>query len=156
VRPLFFEFPADANLLGNDKQFMLGESLLFSPVLNQGATTVSAYFPAGRWYDFYTHEALTFSQGATQQLSAPLQKINIHYRGGTIVASQTPKYTTYETSMSDYTLTVALSQSGSAAGRLYLDDGISLNVDESASSLILFEAVSSASGGRLVTFLKKN
>ena len=36
VRPLFFEFPADANTYPIDWQFMLGSILLISPVLRVG------------------------------------------------------------------------------------------------------------------------
>ena len=36
VRPLFFEFPTDANTYPIDWQFMLGSGLLISPVLRVG------------------------------------------------------------------------------------------------------------------------
>lgn len=39
TRPLFFEFPSDPKTYGIDKQFMVGNGLLISPVLNQGSTT---------------------------------------------------------------------------------------------------------------------
>lgn len=46
TRPLFFEFPTDANVAGLDTQVMLGGALMVSPVIVQGATTKTAYFPA--------------------------------------------------------------------------------------------------------------
>ena len=153
IRPLFFEFPGDANLLSNDKQFFLWDSLLFSPVLTQGATSVTAYLPAGRWYDFYTHEPLGFPQGMSVLLPAPLEKIPIHIRGGKIVPTQTPAYTTYETSVSDYILLVALDGAGFASGKLYLDDGISLGVGATNSSIIDFAASTSNNVGKLVSQL---
>lgn len=55
ARALFFEFPADDNCLELDAQYLLGPSLLITPVLTQGATSVQGYFPpAAQWYDFYT------------------------------------------------------------------------------------------------------
>ncbi len=36
IRPLFFEFPQDENTYSIDWQFMLGTSLLISPVLRVG------------------------------------------------------------------------------------------------------------------------
>ena len=36
TRPLFFEFPDDQNTYAIDKQFMVGDGLLVSPVLTQG------------------------------------------------------------------------------------------------------------------------
>ena len=49
ARPLFFEFPTDAETYAIDRQFMWGSALLISPVLDQGAVTVSAYLPRGVW-----------------------------------------------------------------------------------------------------------
>ena len=46
-------FPGDESLYKVDTQFMLGGAVLISPVLTEGATTVVATFPAGRWYDNY-------------------------------------------------------------------------------------------------------
>ena len=36
TRPLFFEFPKDANTYSIDRQFMVGSALLISPVLEIG------------------------------------------------------------------------------------------------------------------------
>lgn len=35
------------------RQFMVGPSLLVSPVLEQGATSVHAYFPPGLWHSLW-------------------------------------------------------------------------------------------------------
>ena len=51
ARALWDEFPTDSNTWVIDRQFMWGSGLLISPVLDQGATTKSAYFPDARWYD---------------------------------------------------------------------------------------------------------
>ena len=32
---------------------MVGEDLLVAPVLEQGADSVEAYFPSGRWYSLW-------------------------------------------------------------------------------------------------------
>lgn len=42
-RPLFFEFATDSNTYAIDEQFMVGPALMVSPVLTEGATTVTAY-----------------------------------------------------------------------------------------------------------------
>jgi len=34
---------------------MIGDALLISPVLTEGATEVVAYLPNEIWYDYYTH-----------------------------------------------------------------------------------------------------
>ena len=35
------------------RQFMVGPHLLVSPVLQQGATSVRAYFPPGTWHSLW-------------------------------------------------------------------------------------------------------
>lgn len=49
-----FRFPEDRNTYSIDRQFLWGRSLLITPVLEPGASSVTAYFPRGVWYDFYT------------------------------------------------------------------------------------------------------
>ena len=51
MRPLWAEFPADANALLLDDQWMVGSALLVKPVTAQGASHVDAYLPSGRWYE---------------------------------------------------------------------------------------------------------
>ncbi|XP_078603226.1 sucrase-isomaltase, intestinal-like [Branchiostoma floridae x Branchiostoma japonicum] len=54
VRPLLHEFRTDRNAWTVDRQFLWGPALLISPVLEQGATSVTAYMPDARWFDYYT------------------------------------------------------------------------------------------------------
>jgi len=128
ARPLFFEFTDDPATASLDKQFLIGSGLLVTPVLTQGATTVSGYFPKALWYDWYTHSAETDGTAQTKTLSAPLTKIPLHIRGGTIIPTQEPALTTAASRKNPLGLLVALSASGTASGSLYIDDGESLNV----------------------------
>uniref|UniRef100_A0A8C5HSV2 Lysosomal alpha-glucosidase-like n=1 Tax=Gouania willdenowi TaxID=441366 RepID=A0A8C5HSV2_GOUWI len=87
ARPMMFEFPKDKNTYGIDKQFLWGKSLLVTPVLDPGARHVVGYFPEGVWYDFYTGDSVS-SKGEELQLDAPLDKINLHLREGSITPTQ--------------------------------------------------------------------
>ncbi|KAJ2783918.1 hypothetical protein H4R18_001401 [Coemansia javaensis] len=87
---------------------------------------VEPLFPRGRWYDWYTHEAVEGADAAIA-LDAPLEHVNVHIRAGRIVPAQHPGMTTAETRDSDYELIVAADERGAAAGRLYLDDGETLD-----------------------------
>lgn len=40
VRALFFEFPTEPELFGNDKQFLIGRDILVTPVLIPNVTSV--------------------------------------------------------------------------------------------------------------------
>jgi alpha-glucosidase (family GH31 glycosyl hydrolase) len=50
ARPLFFADPTDAAARRVSTQWMLGEALLVSPVMQSNATTVPAYFTDGSWW----------------------------------------------------------------------------------------------------------
>jgi hypothetical protein len=134
---------------------MLGGALLVSPVLTQGATSVSAYFPAGTWFDFFSGAPAGVTVPGWNTLQAPLSVIPVHQRGGYIVPLQVPNMTTTFTANNPLWLAVALDgSSGAAAGDLFLDDGESLRTYESgAYSWVAWSVVSAAGGaaGNLTT-----
>ncbi|XP_037474920.1 probable alpha-glucosidase Os06g0675700 [Triticum dicoccoides] len=124
ARPLFFSYPQDADTYGVDRQFLLGRGVLVSPVLEAGATTVDAYFPAGRWFSLHDHSpAITLQTGKRVTLPAPTDSANVHLAGGNILPLQQPGLTTSATRQSEFHLLVALAENGTARGELFLDDG---------------------------------
>ncbi|KAL2101097.1 hypothetical protein ACEWY4_002858 [Coilia grayii] len=140
ARPLFLEFPTDDNSRTIDRQFLWGSSLLISPVLEQGSVELSAYVPPGMWYSLHDGQPC-HSKGQYFTLSAPLDTINIHVRGGHILPQQEPALTTTAARSNPFSLTVALSNEGWASGELYWDDGDSLDTYERGDySHILFTA----------------
>ncbi|XP_014903912.1 lysosomal alpha-glucosidase [Poecilia latipinna] len=129
ARPVFMEFPADPLCQTTDQQFLWGSSLLISPVLEQGAVELSAYLPAGTWYQLENGQPF-HSNGQYVQLSAPLETINVHVREGHIIPQQEPALTTAASRENHFFLTVALSSGGWARGELFWDDGDSLRTFE--------------------------
>lgn len=128
-RPLIFEYPYVNNFVDHATQVLVGKDILLSPVLDQGATTVDAKFPAGVWYDWYTHEPLHVYQAAceTYTLDAPLTHIPVHIRGGAIIPLKQPEMLVEDTFSHPYILLIALDENGEASGRLYMDDGHSIH-----------------------------
>jgi len=59
LSPSHCRFPWDVATYGLDRQFLWGQSLLVTPVLEPGADSVLGYFPRGVWYDFYTVRSTT-------------------------------------------------------------------------------------------------
>jgi len=154
-RPLFFEFPQDTNTYTIDTQFMIGYSLMISPVVEEGAVTVVAYFPKAVWYDYWTLGPVHYEGNVT--LSAPIDHVNIHIRGGHIIPTQTPEYSVEDTSNTPFQLLVALNETGQSFGHLYWDDGESLNTTENGLYFhAFFEAVNDAQGGQLKSFISHN
>jgi alpha-D-xyloside xylohydrolase len=81
MRPLFFDFSADANCADVDDQFMFGSDLLVAPVLYQGATSRSVYLPSGaKWTDAWSDRE--FKGGQSIQAEAPLERVPLYVRNG--------------------------------------------------------------------------
>jgi len=130
-RPLFVEFPQDDPEITAyiDGQFMVGPSLLCSPVLSEGETSVNAYFPGtDGWFDYYTGQMVTKGR-ESKRLSAPWNYMPLHVRGGSVIVKNSPALTSAETRKKPLTLLVAINPSG-ARGNLFLDDGETLNTVE--------------------------
>ncbi|XP_066470910.1 lysosomal alpha-glucosidase isoform X2 [Tiliqua scincoides] len=69
ARPLYLEFPEDPNTWTVDRQFMWGEGLLITPVLESGKMKVSGYFPSGTWYNLVDEPALTTTESCKKGMS---------------------------------------------------------------------------------------
>ncbi|NWI99491.1 MGA protein, partial [Crypturellus undulatus] len=126
IRPVLHEFVEDRTTWEIYEQFLWGPALLISPVLQPNAVTVNAYLPNARWYDYHTDELSTI-RGQFTTLSAPLEHINLHIRGGYILARQTPANTTFYSRQNPMGLTVALNDTQLAQGQLYWDDGVRIS-----------------------------
>ena len=85
MRPLVLDFPDDASALDQSYEFMFGPSLLVSPVLAAGVEQWPVYLPKtpGGWFDFWSGE--NFPGGRTVSAAAPLERIPLHVRAGSIL-----------------------------------------------------------------------
>lgn len=144
MRALAWEFPNEPWLADADRQFMLGDAILVTPVLEEGATSVDGVFPGvgsgTTWYDWYNQTRVAgVEAGQNVTIEAPLGHIPLYLRGGSVVPMHEPGLTTAAVRASPWSLLVALGAEGEASGGLYLDDGES--VDPEATSWV---SVSSA------------
>jgi alpha-D-xyloside xylohydrolase len=86
MRGLVMDFRNDAAVLNIGNQFMFGPAFMVSPVTAAGLTSRPVYLPAGRWYDFWTGDTATGGgTGRSVLASAPLNRIPLYMRAGTIV-----------------------------------------------------------------------
>lgn len=87
IRPLFHEYPTDANTLDLFLQFLVGSNVMIVPVTDDGARQVEAYFPSSDWFNYYTGGQSLYSK-RWSSVSAPLDTIPIFLRGGSIIPTQ--------------------------------------------------------------------
>jgi alpha-D-xyloside xylohydrolase len=85
MRPLVMDFRNDNEALKQDYEFMFGPSLLVSPVLQPDVNQWPVYAPStpGGWYDWWTERKV--SGGMTTRMDAPLGKIPVLVKAGSII-----------------------------------------------------------------------
>jgi alpha-glucosidase (family GH31 glycosyl hydrolase) len=169
VRPLFFAFPEDRQTWNINHQFMIGEAILVSPVLTENTTSVHAYFPRGVWHDLFGVTQPVQAGWAT--LSTPMDAVNVHIRGGTIVPLQEFAMTTTEARHTPFTLMVAFERAPKAAatvtcdadfenavGHLFVDDDshIEMKLAAGQASFVRFEAMRNGSLYTLKSFVNES
>jgi len=139
VRPLYHEFRTDIEAKKVDKQFLWGPALLISPVLAENQVKLTAYVPNATWYDFYTEKMVPEESIGYTTLDAPLDKINLHIRGGYVLPTQKEELNTRLSRKNPFSLLVALDEKGEAMGSMFWDDGESINtVEEGKYNLLGF------------------
>ncbi|WCJ24534.1 Alpha-glucosidase [Euphorbia peplus] len=126
ARPLFFSFPNYTKCYGVSTQFLLGSSLMISPVLKQGKSNVKALFPPGSWYSIFDMtQTVTSKGGQYVTLDAPLHVVNVHLYQNTILPMQQGGLLSKEARMTPFTLVVTFPAGATyaeAKGKLFLDD----------------------------------
>lgn len=151
---MFYLYPLDDAAAALDLQYFYGDALLVAPVTQQGATSVDVYLPDDVFYDWYTRvrvpAATGAGAGAGQYVTVPgqgLTDIPLYLRGGAIVPLRAASAaTTAALRREDFELLVVPDAGGAASGRLYLDDGVSLEQQDGTTTLVEF----SYAGGKLV------
>ncbi|KAE9344886.1 hypothetical protein PF008_g9024, partial [Phytophthora fragariae] len=149
ARPLLMEFPSDSATYSINYQFMLGSALLVTPVVNQGATSVTGYYPAGVWYNIFDYSKTT-STGGSVTTTVTLYDMPVHIRGGAILAMHQSALTSSAARLTPFDILVALPASGSASGDLYLDDGET--VSNPSATIVKF----TASAGTFTSTVSQN
>ncbi|CAG7786231.1 unnamed protein product, partial [Allacma fusca] len=151
-RALWHEFPTDVTASGVDSQFLLGPGFLVSPALEQGQRSVDAYFPNARWFNLREGTEVN-ARGTTLNLATPLDTIHLHLRGGVIYPTQEPALNTELARRNDIGITIALDDNNSADGRMYNDDGDSLDPIESGKYYLVHHTYAN---GELISIVENN
>lgn len=80
IRPLAYAFPNEQTALGIEDEFLLGESLLVAPILEENAQCRFVYLPDGIWYNLFTGEKIL--GGRTVESVCTLHLLPVYLRAG--------------------------------------------------------------------------
>lgn len=122
MRALAADFAADRQVLDINDQYLFGHAVMVAPVHQYGARERSVYFPAGAtWYDLQTGER--YAGGQSRTVAAPLDKIPVYVRAGSILPSGPEIQHTGEGQHAPLTLTIYTGADGEFS--FYEDQGLS-------------------------------
>uniref|UniRef100_A0A6M2E1U1 Glucosidase II subunit alpha n=1 Tax=Xenopsylla cheopis TaxID=163159 RepID=A0A6M2E1U1_XENCH len=127
MRPLLALTPDDEDCFKIDYEYVLGDSLLIRPVLEQGVTSVPIYFPKNNiWYDIDTYQE--YKTPGIVKVPVDMEKTPVYQRGGKIVPRKLRVRRSSTLMHNDpYTLIICLDANKEAEGSLYIDDGESFD-----------------------------
>lgn len=101
-------------------QFKFGDAFLVAPIYTPGADQRTVYLPEGRWYDYWS--GTLYQGGQSWIIEAPLEKIPVFVRAGSIIPYREFSGTVMEGSNKN--LKIEVYGGGASSFRLYETDGI--------------------------------
>ena len=81
TRPLWLAYPHDQIARAQDQEWLLGADLLVAPVVEEGATSRSVYFPTGCWR--FPGTGQRFRGPSSRVVQAPLNVLPYYFHCGT-------------------------------------------------------------------------
>ncbi len=121
IRPLWFNYPGQVDP-DIDDQYLLGDSLLVAPVIEESTIRRAVALPPGTWYDFWTGEAI--EGGRTIHVDAGLDHLPLYARAGIALPTWPVQQYIGEAQIDELTVTA---YRGKGVSLLYEDDGLSSN-----------------------------
>jgi alpha-D-xyloside xylohydrolase len=133
MRGLSMDFVEDPAARDVRDEYLFGHALLVAPVYKYKARTRAVYLPAGaQWYDFHTGQR--YPGGVSVDVAAPLGRMPLFVRGGSIIPVGPEVQYAAEKPGGDITLLVFTIADGSF--ELYEDDGVSYGYEKGQFSRI--------------------
>lgn len=106
MRPIWFEYPQDIKTYLIEDEFLVGKDLLVAPVVKEGRTKRSVYFPTGDdWLDWHT--GTRYKSGTYAVVDAPIDRLLFFIRVGSVIPTQSVIQNTDEMKNAPITLIVA-------------------------------------------------
>jgi alpha-glucosidase (family GH31 glycosyl hydrolase) len=91
VRPMYLEYPKQAEAYTSTGQYLYGDKVLVAPITTpndaEGNGSVSVWVPPGSWTDYFTGR--TYTGPATTTITAPLSRMPVLIKSGGIMPTRT-------------------------------------------------------------------
>ena len=135
MNSLPFAFEHDAKGYDIKDEYMLGQSVLVAPVVNDGVSSRNVYLPAGQsWYDFWSGKR--YGGGQTVNRLTPMDIIPVYIKAGTVMPWGPEVQYTSEKPWDNLEIRVYTGADGSFT--LYEDEGDNYNYENGAFTEIPF------------------
>lgn len=136
MRPLIMDFYGDSIALKQPFEYMFGKALLVAPVTEPNVKEWNVYLPEpATWYDFWTGKR--FNGGQTIKTAAPLDKIPLFVKAGSIIPMG--KFIQYTGQKPLDTLEIRVYKGADGRFDLYEDEGDSYDYENGNYTVIPFK-----------------
>lgn len=134
MRPLVMDFNEDTVAVNRRFQYMFGKSILTAPITEPGVTEWNVYLPKSTdWFDFWIGKH--FNGGQTVKTDAPLDKIPLYVKAGSIIPMGD---IIQHTAQKSDTLEIRIYKGADSSFDLYEDEGDNYNYENGKYSIITF------------------
>ncbi len=133
MSPLAYHYPADQNVWDIEDQFMFGESMLISPVVEYKARTRELYLPSGEWYNMWNGERVKGGRRFTAM--AELGQMPIYIKAGAIIPYGAKIQ--YATEPTKKPITLRVYPGADGEFELYFDDNTTYDYEQGKYSTII-------------------
>jgi alpha-D-xyloside xylohydrolase len=135
MRPLVMDFREDEIAVKQAYEFMFGKNILVAPITDAGVNEWTVYLPKSiDWYDFWTGKR--FTGGQTIKTAAPLDKIPLFVKAGSIIPMG--KFIQYAGEKSADTLEIRVYKGANGTFDLFEDEGDNYNYEKGKFTTISF------------------
>ena len=135
MRPLVMDFNGDTAAVNRQFEYMFGKSILAAPITEPNVTEWNVYLPESvAWYDFWTGKR--FNRGQAIKADAPLDKIPLFVRAGSIIPMGS--IIQYAGEKPADTLEIRVYKGACGKFDLYEDEGDNYNYEKGKYTIIPF------------------
>lgn len=127
MAPLYYHFSNDTTVLKVQDEYMWGENILVTPVLEKGSKTRTYYLPAGKWYNPINKKIIKGNSWQTDSVN--LETILAFVKEGGFIVTNKPGKNAQQTN-GDYLYVLYNTSDKPSSYELYSDDGESKNAIE--------------------------